>query len=344
MGPPMRLLDERDTAPPVGRGAGRRSWGRAFRSAPGLGWSLAPLSALWAVSLSACGLGAGRAPSAVQLTVTRDFGARPLHAWRAPQVRGKETVMSLLMRNAKVTTRYGGGFVQSIDGLAGGSEGGQPVDWFYYVNGVEAHEGAAERNVRAGDRIWWDRHDWSQTDDVPAVVGSFPEPFLHGIEGKRLPVRVDCVTVGATACTTVTSRLRATGVPAAVAGTGASGGPQTLRVLVGPAAALLAGAASARALSGGPRASGVYARLAANGAALELLDPDGRSVRTLRAGSGLIAATRTEQDAPEWVVTGTDTAGVDRAAAAFGTLTLRDRFALAVSASGQPLALPQAGV
>ena len=157
-------------------------------------------------------------------------------------------------------------------------------------------------------------------------------------------MRVDCVTVGATACTTVTSRLRATGVPAAVAGTGASGGPQTLRVLVGPAAALLAGAASVRALSRGPRASGVYARLAANGAALELLDPDGRSVRTLRAGSGLIAATRTEQDAPEWVVTGTDTAGVDRAAAAFGTLTLRDRFALAVSASGQPLALPQAGV
>ena len=96
-------------------------------------------------------------------------------------------------------------------------------------------------------------------------------------------------------------------------------------------------------LSGGPRASGVYARLAANGAALELLDPDGRSVRTLRAGSGLIAATRTEQVAPEWVVTGTDTAGVERAAAAFATPALRDRFALAVSASGQPLALPQAG-
>jgi hypothetical protein len=295
------------------------------------------------LTLTACGLGAGRAPSAVQLTLTRDFGARPLHAWRAPHVRGKETVMSLLMRNARVTTRYGGGFVQSIDGLAGGSEGGQPVDWFYYVNGVEAHEGAAERNVRAGDRIWWDRHDWSQTDDVPAVVGSFPEPFLHGVEGRRLPVRVDCVSVGASACTTVTSRLRAAGVPAAVAGIGASGGPQTLRVLVGPAAALLGGQASARALSGGPRASGVYARLAANGAALELLDPDGRNVRTLRAGSGLIAATRAGQGAPEWVVTGTDTAGVEGAAAAFGAPALRDRFALAVTASGQPLALPQVG-
>src|SRR2546428_359784 len=200
----------------------RRSRRIAWRAARSLAAAAGGML-MTSVSLTACGLGAGRAPSAVQLTVTRDFGARPLHAWRAPR--------------------------------------------------------------------------------------------LHGVEGKRLPVRVDCVSVGSTACTTVTSRLRAAGVPAAVAGIGASGGPQTLRVVVGPAAALLAGEASARALAGGPRASGVYARLAARGGALELLDPDGRSVRTLRAGSGLIAATRTGSGAPEWVVTGTDSAGVARAAA-----------------------------
>ena len=108
--------------------------------------------------------------------------------------------MSLLMRNDAVSTRYGGGFVQSIDGLAGGSEGGAPVDWFYYVNGVEAPQGAAATNVHAGDHIWWDRHDWSQTDDIPAVVGSFPEPFLNGVEGKRLPVRVECAAVEGYAC------------------------------------------------------------------------------------------------------------------------------------------------
>jgi hypothetical protein len=295
------------------------------------------------LTLTACGLGAGSAPKAVELTVTRDFGARPLHAWRTPRVRGQETVISLLMRNASVTTRYGGGFVQSIDGLAGGSEGGHPVDWFYYVNGVEAHEGAAARNVRPGDRIWWDRHDWSQTDDVPAVVGSFPEPFVHGVAGKRLPVRVDCLTVGSSACTTVTARLRAAGVPAAVAAIGASSGSGTLRVLVGPARALLAGEASARALAAGPRASGVYARVAAGGAALELLDSDGALVRTLTAGSGLVAATRNTQGSPEWVVTGTNASGVDRAAGAFDEPALHDRFALAVTASGQALALPRAG-
>ena len=111
--------------------------------------------------------------------------------------------MSLLMRNFSVSTRYGGGFVQSIDGLAGGQEDGQPVDWFYYVNGVEASDGAAARNVHPGDRIWWDRHDWSVTDSIPAVVGSFPEPFLNGIGGKRLPVRIECASVGSDPCRTV---------------------------------------------------------------------------------------------------------------------------------------------
>ena len=152
-------------------------------------------AALLAVALAGCGLGAGPAPSAITLTVTRDFGAQPVRSSSAPRVHGQETVMSLLMRNATVTTRYGGGFVESVNGSSGGNAGGQPRDWFYYVNGVQAPQGAAATNVHPGDHIWWDLHDWSQTDSVPAVVGSFPEPFLNGIDGKRLPVRIECATV-----------------------------------------------------------------------------------------------------------------------------------------------------
>src|SRR5215831_16363113 len=79
--------------------------------------SLATTLSLAAVSVAGCGLGAGSAPSAVHLLVTRDFGATVVRSWSAPHVRGEETVMSLLMRNAKVGTRYGGGFVESIDAL-----------------------------------------------------------------------------------------------------------------------------------------------------------------------------------------------------------------------------------
>jgi hypothetical protein len=288
---------------------------------------------LAAILAAGCGLGAGAAPSAVQLTVTRDFGARVLGSRGAPRVQGQETVMSLLLRNHSVTTRFGGGFVQSIDGLAGGQQAGRPVDWFYYVNGVEASKGAAATNLHPGDHIWWDRHDWSQTDDVPAVVGSFPEPFLNGIGGKRLPVRVECAVVQGGPCRTVTARLRAVGVPAAIAAIGSGGGSSTLRVLVGTWSAL-DGDVAAREIGRGPRASGVYASFSSAGKALTLLDQDGRAARTLAAGAGLLAATRQGEEAPVWIVTGTDPAGLGLAARMLQQGALQGRFALAVSAQG----------
>jgi uncharacterized protein DUF4430 len=279
-----------------------------------------------------CGLGAGRAPTAVQLLVTRDFGARVLHRSDAPRLGGQDTAMSVLMRNETVTTRFGGGFVESVDTLAGGQEAGRPVDWFYYVNGVEATKGAAATNVHPGDHIWWDRHDWSQTNDVPAVVGSFPEPFLNGLDGKRLPVRVECASVSGYACRTVEARLHALGVPAALAGIGSGGEPETLRVMVGPWSRL-AGDPATELLARGPRASGVYARFGPSGQTLTLLDQDGRSTATLAGGAGLIAATREAENAPIWFVSGTDPAGVDLAARQFDQATLAGHFAVALSAS-----------
>jgi Domain of unknown function (DUF4430) len=296
------------------------------------------LAVLGSAMLAGCGLGAGAAPSAVQLSVTRDFGANAVPRAGPLKVSGQETAMSLLMRNYAVATRYGGGFVQSVDGLAGGEEAGEPVDWFYYVNGVQASKGAAATNVDPGDHIWWDRHDWSQTDTIPAVVGSFPEPFLNGIGGKRLPVRIECTAVSGYACRAVSDRLRALQIPAAIAGVGIGGAPETLRLLVGPWAQV-AGDLDARSIADGPRASGVYARFSPNGKALTLLDQDGRAARTLSAGAGLVAATRRGEDAPVWVVTGTDEAGMNLAARAFQQSSLHDRFAVAALA-GETVALP----
>jgi uncharacterized protein DUF4430 len=278
-----------------------------------------------------CGLGAGTAPKAVQLLVTRDFGAHVLHRSDAPKLSGQETAMSLLTRNDTVTTRFGGGFVQSVDGLGGGQEAGRPVDWFYYVNGVEATKGAAATNVHPGDHIWWDRHDWSQTNDVPAVVGSFPEPFLNGFAGKRLPVRIECASVSSSACRTVDARLQARGVPAALAAIGSGGEPETLRVMVGPWSRL-AGDPAAELLKRGPHASGVYARFDTSGQTLTVLDQDGRAAGSLAGATGLIAATREAENAPVWFVTGTDSAGVDLAARQLDQASLADRFAVALSA------------
>ncbi len=295
--------------------------------------------ALGAVALAGCGLGAGSAPTAVKLTVTRDFGTQVVRSESAPKARGEETVMSLLMRNATVSTRYGGGFVQSIDGDSGGESGGQPLDWFYYVNGIEAPKGAAATNVNPGDHIWWDLHDWSQTDSVPAVVGSFPDPFVNGIDGKRLPLRVECASVSSGPCVTVESRLAKLGVLAPLAAIGPGDEPETLRLLVGPWTAV-SGEPTVHQIESGPRSSGVYARMSANGSTLTVLNEQGTIARTLTAGAGLIAATRSGEEDPVWVVTGTDEAGVEEAAHAFDEAALHNRFALAIAPDGAMLPLP----
>jgi uncharacterized protein DUF4430 len=303
----------------------------------------ASAAAIAAAALAGCGLGAGPAPGGVQLSVTRDFGAQALARARAPKVVGSETVMSLLERNAKIATKYGGGFVQSIVGQAGGSErGGDPRDWFYYVNGIEGAKGASATNVHPGDHVWWDLHDWSQTDDVPAVVGSYPEPFLNGTAGKRLPVRVECARAESVPCRTVIARLRAIGVPAAVAAIGSGAEPDALQVVVGQWTAIH-GDPSVTSIESGPRTSGVYARFASDGETLTLLDGAGRPVSVLTSGAGLIAATRDVESAIVWVVSGTDEAGVQRAASALDTSALENHFALAVTSTGTQLPVPGAG-
>jgi hypothetical protein len=308
---------------------------------------LAIALAVLASALAGCGLGAGPTASETQLLVSKDFGAEPIVQTDQPKTGGSDTVMRLLERNApKVTTRYGGNFVQSIDGVSGGHSGGNPVDWFFYVNGVQADKGATAVKVHQGDRVWWDYHDWGATDDVPAVVGSFPEPFLHGIDGRRLPTRVECAAPQGDACSTVADKLSALGQVAARGGVGNSFVVDTLRILVGQWRALRADP-TVKLLESGPASSGVWAKPAADGKSIALLDASGKVTRTLGPGTGLIAATeardaKDDESDPIWIVTGTDDAGVAAAADALDEGALNGHFAIAVS-GGKPIGLPDRG-
>jgi hypothetical protein len=286
-----------------------------------------------AAGLPGCGAGAGESSSDVRLLVTRDFGRTALVREQRPELRGADTVMRLLQRNAEVTTRFGGGFVQSIGGLSGGQRAGRPVDWFFYVDGSLSESGAAEVRVRDGARIWWDHHDWGAgTGGSAAVVGSFPAPFA------RRRVRLACVPARTDACGRTRAALVRGGArvdDAAPPDVGRGEGPG---VLVGAYAAIRA-VPAARTLEGGPEASGVYARPARDGRSLAVLDERGRRVRTLRAGAGLVAATRAGDRPAVWSITGTDEAGVLAAAGALGERRLGARFAVAV-AGGEDVALP----
>lgn len=291
------------------------------------------------IALGGCGPGAaGDEP--VTLTITRDFGQKRLAEKTVSGVPESETIMRLLQRHADVETRYSGGFVRCIDALC--ADAGAKTDWLYFVNGSEAPKGAAATRLRGGERIWWDRRDWSGTQRIPAVVGSFPEPFVHGPgTPKRMPVRVECVDLDAAPCEAVVDALVAFDVPAAKGTLRRSITSETLRVLVGPWDALRGDNALAL-LESGPQASGVFAEPRADGRSIALLDAGGRTVRPLGPGGGLIAATAAGEDPPIWAVTGTDDAGVRAAAGAFGVDALRDRFAVAID-SGRAVGLPLEG-
>lgn len=291
---------------------------------------IGPLVVLALSGLAGCGPGAGPGDGTVSLTVTRDFGSEELISKTVGGLPESETVMRLLGSEAKLTTSYGGGFVQSVDGLKGGRSGGRPVDWFFFVNGREAPRGAAATKVRPGDAIWWDYRDWSQATNVPAVVGSFPEPFLHGPgTEKKLPVRAECIEVESAPCRAVSRALAQEEVPVATQAFRSQVADETIRILVGQWGQLR-DETSILGLEEGPRASGVYARPSASGEEIALLGPDGRTAKSFSAGAGIVAATATGEGPPVWVVAGTDAAGLAGAAAAFNARSLRNRYAVVV--------------
>jgi hypothetical protein len=288
------------------------------------------LTAALALVAGGCGFGPGKAKKGpAQLHVTRDFGRTNLHVDASKDgVRESDTVMRFLQGAAKVTTRYGGGFVQSIDGLAGNQTAER--DWFYYVNGSEASVGAADLKLSPGDIVQWDYHNWHATQHIPAIVGAYPEPFVHGMKGKRLPTRIECEEDSSNACNVVGDALDKEGVNVTSSPIGSPASDQSLRVVVARFS-VVKQLGAARALTLGPATSGVYARFDTSGRKLTLLDSAGRPARVAPPGTGLIAATQQPSQPITWLVTGVDAAGVERAARALDAARLRSAFAVAVT-------------
>jgi hypothetical protein len=263
--------------------------------------------------------------------VTRDFGHEELGSARLDTLREDQTVMRFLHSEFDVETRFGGRFVQAIDGLEAGGPAATE-DWFFWVNGIESDTGAAEFELSPGDRVQWDHREWGATMRVPAIVGAFPEPFLNGVEGERRPVRVECDDVESKPCRDARRTLEDAGVPASGSSLGAPGTEAVTRLVVAqwPRARIVRGAPT---LEEGPEESGVFARFAEDGSALELLDEDGEVARTVRAGDGtaLVAAMRPRAEELLWLVTSLDRGGLAAGVDALEENLLRDAFAVAVT-------------
>jgi hypothetical protein len=189
--------------------------------------------------------------------------------------------------------------------------------------------------VKGGDRIWWDYRDWTSAMSVPAVVGSWPQPFASANGG---PIAIDCAG-SAAPCATARARLERAGMRARIVNSmKPANGP---RIIVGPWASVRTDAAAHELLSG-PSASGVFASF--GGGKLRLLRADGTVGQNAPAGTGLVAAVRRGDDPPTWVVTSTRPAGVERAARRLDSTDLANHYAVAAFADAAvPLPLSPGG-
>jgi hypothetical protein len=309
------------------------------------GMAVATALLLAALATAGCGLGAGAEVGDVQLTVTREFGAVPVLD-RSLAAKESDSVMRLLEGEAEVETRYGGGYVHSIDGTAEEQRGGDPFDWFFYVDGVESQIGAAEYELEGGERVWWDYRNWSATNHVPAVVGQWPAPF----RGGEHPVVVECAEPSRGSFRSPDDRKEPRVCAAtrqALEGEGATiapGSPEkAVRVLVGTWDRLRADP-TARLIEEGPADSGVYAEFISlpRRPALLALNEKGEAARRLGPGTGLVAATSRYGGPPVWVVTGATPAAVREAAEALDAEHLRDHYAVAIE-DGKSTPLPLEG-
>ena len=323
------------------------------------------------VGLAGCGFGPGEDRGSARLVVTSDYGGDVLIDEPVDGLTETSTAMRILDDSAELETRYGGGFVQAVDGVSGRTSDGRRSDWFYSVNGVVADRGAAELTVEDGDRVWWDYRDWTDAMEVGAVVGSFPAPMVGGYDGATWPVRVDCFRLREV-CSEVESKLRAEGArlasdpevadgpPGSAAGDARADGrdgEDVVRFMVGPWGAV-GESPEAGSLERGPARSGVFARFevstspvpagdgrerSPNGAAaaphLIGLDQRAEAVRDFGPDAGLVAAMRRGDGPPVWLVTGGSAAGVGKAANALDQTSLRNRYA-AIVTDGRVVSLP----
>ena len=135
------------------------------------------LAALLVLALVLAGCGAGaRGHGTATLWVTRDRGAHVIFSGPVPA--GENGIRTVELK-LKITTRYGGRYLQSVDGIEGSLS--EQRDWFYYLDGLEGGVSAADVTLHAGDILWWDYRHWTPpTMDIPVVAGAYPQPFLQG--------------------------------------------------------------------------------------------------------------------------------------------------------------------
>ncbi len=249
--------------------------------------------------------------------ITEGFGATQLHDGPA---KAGGSAMDALRAAAPIETAFGGGFVNAMYGRT--SDGTRA--WLYYVNGVLATRGADQEKLRAGDTMWWDYRAWTG-EDPQAVVGLWPDPFVHGYPQPPTEVMAEAP---------LDRPLRAAGVRI-------SSGASNWRVRVGADVDLRRRDATWAQAMADPAAAGLTVRITRG--QITALNADGTRFVAVPKARAFVAAVLT-QDADDsggvlLAVAGLDAASATAAAERIARepAVLAHRYAVAFDAAGNPL-------
>ncbi|WP_455368293.1 DUF4430 domain-containing protein [[Eubacterium] cellulosolvens] len=118
----------------------------------------------------------------VTIIITKDFGKELLlekTITSSPDI----TALEASKQVAEIETKYGGGFVSSINNVSS-SYPKKQYDWFFYVNGFLSKAGASNYVIVNGDSIVWDYHRWDVSQFQSAILGSYPKYLTNGYSGE----------------------------------------------------------------------------------------------------------------------------------------------------------------
>jgi len=120
----------------------------------------------------------------IPVTATKNFGNEMIFQ-RKVVIERRLTAQDVL---AEVTDiQMDGSYVVEFVGLRGDDK----EYWMYYINGLLSRYFASGYLIRPGDVMHWDFHPWTGgKHGCSAIIGSFPEPLLHGYEGNIKPTLV----------------------------------------------------------------------------------------------------------------------------------------------------------
>jgi len=257
-------------------------------------------------------------PSAqgVKLLITQDFGRQVIFD-KTVSLNDKSKVMDILKAHVNVTTKWDDNFISAINGLqtAHSGMGGQRLDWFYYVNGICPNVGASDYQLQNGENVWWDYHVWEMSSSNSAVIGCYPEPFIHGYNQKIGTITIMASTNNQGLAGELEKALRDQGAAAIKIE-----GLQNEKVMhrSGPTIVLgtwdeLQTLAELEKFNQAYKKTGTSVHFSVQG--LELLDYKGNPKQTITGNAGVITAfgSGLGDAAPLWLIGGINQEGLEQA-------------------------------